>query len=144
MTPRAPLLRFALPAGITLMLVLTMQTVTSNNGESMTGYGFPFAWHAPSAVSSMAFDIAWGALAVNALLHVLACYGLARLARRPLAGRTGRRVSVLLWLVALVCTVLTVWAVGTDPHFAAWSLDSYFGAAAQRSHSLHLGPGRWQ
>ena len=49
MTPRATLLRFALPAGIALMLLLTLQTVTRSSSESMTSYGFPLAWHAPSA-----------------------------------------------------------------------------------------------
>ena len=138
------LLRFALPAGIALMLLLTLQTVTRSSSESMTSYGFPLAWHAPSAASSMAFDIAWGPLAIDALLHVLACHGIARLARRPLAGGMGVAVSLLLWLLALACIAFTALAIGTDAHLSTWTLDSYFSPGAQRSRSLHWGPGRWQ
>ena len=138
--------KYALPLGATLMCWLTMRTVASFSIESMARYGFPFAWYAPDASSSMSFDVALGPLFVDLLAYVGTCQLIVSsvAARWSGSNTAARTTSVSLWLVAIASTIVMAMAIGVDTHFVGWTLDGYFGAGSTRAHGIQLGPGDWR
>jgi hypothetical protein len=136
-------LRVATPLSLLAFFWLTMRAVVSAGGETLSSYGFPVAWYAPSPASSLAYDIAVGPMMLDVACYVLFGGCVLRLARwRPERNRTaGAVVSILLWVGALASLVFTAIVIAHDPHFVAWTLDGYFSGHAARSHYLQFGPG---
>jgi len=138
-------LRFVVAAVLPLALVLLswigMRTVVTAGSESLSLYGFPLAWVAPSGAASMAFDIAAGPLLVDLAIYLAFAAALVALAgvARASAPRA-RATSFVLWVVAAGSIAWCVLPLLMDPHFVAWTLDGYFGAGAARTRALQLGP----
>lgn len=143
------LVRYALPLGLLAFCWLSMRTVVAFTDESMKIYGFPFGWYAPNASSSMAFTAAIGPLAVDILVYVLIFQCAVALfpsgkempPKRQLS-KIQLAVSGVLWIAAIASLGLFFMSIGSDLQFVGWSLDSYFGDTATRSHHFQFGPGR--
>lgn len=138
------LFKFAVPVGLSALCWLTMRTVAAYGDESMTSYGFPFPWYAPSGASSMAFDVAIGPLIVNIVSYVSIGYIVTSLIipASMISTRGGNILSVVLWFAAFGSLALTFTGISLDPHFVNWTMDSYFSENAKRSHGFQFGPGR--
>jgi hypothetical protein len=138
------LCKFAIPVGVSLLCWLTMRTVVSSGGESLAMYGFPLPWYAPSAASSMAYDMAAGPFVIDLLVYVTAAQAIISFgtAGSTVPLKVGRLAAILLWLLAVGSIACTALATGFDPHVAGWTLDGYFGTGATRTHALHFGLGR--
>jgi hypothetical protein len=137
--------RYSLPLALLAFCWLSMQTTAAYSDEATRVYGFPLSWNAPNSSSSMAFSIAIGPLLVDLALYVFLTHLILIAACRRFApdGKAGTVISAVLWLAALASLVLVFAAISSDPVFTGWSLDSYFGSNAMRSHVFWFGPGRW-
>ena len=136
--------RIALPLGLAAFYGVTMRTVVSFTDETLRVYGFPVPWYSASGISSMGYVIAIGPLLLDLCVYLLLAFcALASLPQRFLmAACRSKLLLLLLWSVAATALALTVLALSLGPEFVVWSLDSYFGAAARRSHGLQFGLGK--
>ena len=136
--------QIALPLGLAAFFAVTMGTTVSFTDETLRMYGFPLPWYAASGVSSMGYVIASWPMVLDLCCYLLLAWGLvACLPQRVLiAVCRSKRVLLLLWSVAVAALVLTGLAMSLGPDLVAWSLDSYFDAAAKRSHRLQFGLGK--
>lgn len=133
---------YAAPLGLIVFCWLTMRTNAEFSNESMTSYGFPFAWYAASGLSSMAYVIAIGPMLFDlALYAVLAYLAVSRLAPATPTADAHKWIVGALWTLALASLACVLVQVSMDPHFVAWSLDSYYGANARRSYGVQFGVG---
>jgi hypothetical protein len=131
--------RFTLPLTLVVFFWLSVRVVANVPGETGVFYGFPFAWYAPSAAASLAFNVAFGALVVDLLIYFAVIH--ACLSRLHAAQKVSRWISVGLWVVAVASMLLTMLAIGFDAKFVFWTLDDYFGAGATRHYHFQFGPG---
>lgn len=142
MTSDRKLLRYALPAGLTIFCWLTMRTVASFSDESMTSYGFPFPWYSPDTISSMAYVIAIIPFLIDLTIYVSASFVAISFLLQRSEGRYLRLVSIALWLMACASLTLKISIILISPQIVAWTLDSYYFGKAQRSYGVQLGLGR--
>ena len=136
--------KIALPLGLAAFFAVTMRTTVSFTDETLRMYGFPMPWYSASGVSSMGYVIAIGPVLLDLCCYLLLAFCLvACLPQRVLiAVCRSKLVLLLLWSVAVAALVLTGLALSLGPDFVAWSLDSYFDAAARPSHRLQFGLGK--
>ena len=135
--------QIALPLGLAAFFAVTMRTTVSFMDETLGMYGFPMPWYSASGVSSMGNVIAIGPMLLDLCCYLLLAWGLvACLPQRVLIAVCRSKRVLLLWSVAVAALVLTALALSIGRDFVAWSLDSYFDAAARRSHRLQFGLGK--
>lgn len=141
MTHRRLLLSLSLPAALFVFCWLTMRTSVTSGSESLLMYGFPLPWHAPSQAGSMARDLALGPLLIDFACYLSSCHAglLPWAGLQAVTDRTRMRMSVLLWLVAIMSAVLLALRLLSDPQWFWWSIDGYLDNLAVRSRSLHWG-----
>jgi hypothetical protein len=134
-------LLLSMPVAVIVFCWTTVKTVAAIPGETGVFYGFPFAWYAPSAAGSLAFNIAIFALLVDFFVYLAVVYAFV------LALRV-RSISKLwttsAWFAAVISIVVLTVAIGSNVRFVPWKLDDYFGPEAVRSRTLQFGPGAWR
>ena len=136
--------RIALPLGLAAFCGVTLRTAVSFTDETLRVYGFPVPWYSASGISSMGYVIAIGPLLLDLCVYLLLalCVVACMPQRFLIAACHSKLLLLLLWSVAATALALTGLALSLGPDFVAWSLDSYFGAAARRSHGLQFGLGK--